>query len=125
VLQLVGELHVESSSFCEELEALEAMEVLEMPRFVIEGRREVLVIELLVCDAGNLMILMAVGENPIDDCKSPISLALLLAPAVTSVASFGETTPSWGPWRLTLSSGIAIGEASSASKQFNNAFARR
>ena len=100
------------------------MERLESPRFVIDGRRDVLVTALLVCDAGNLMMLMAVGENPIDDCKSPISLALLLVPAVT-VTSFGETTPSWGRLRLTRSSGIAIGLASSASKQFNNAFARR
>jgi hypothetical protein len=93
----------------------EVVEEVENPRLVMDGRREVLLIALLVCDAGNLMILIAVGENPIDDCKSP---------AVT-MASFGETTPSWGPWRLTLSSGIARGVASSASKQFNNAFARR
>jgi hypothetical protein len=103
---------------------LEVIEALEIPRFIIDGRRAVLTIALLVCDAGNLIMLMAVGENPIDDCKSPISLALLLLPAVI-LASFGVTTPSSSPWRLTLSSGIAIGAISSASKQFNNAFARR
>jgi hypothetical protein len=70
---------------------LEAIEALEIPRFIIDGRREVLTMALLVCDAGNLIMLMAVGENPIDD----------------------------------LSSDIAIGAVSSASKQFNNAFARR
>jgi hypothetical protein len=119
LLLLVGEVDDESSNFCE---ALEAIEALEIPRFIIDGRRAVLTIALLVCDAGNLIMLMAVGENPIDDCKSPISLALLLLAVI--VASFGVTTSSSSPWRLTLSSGIAVGAVSSASKQFNNAFAR-
>ena len=74
---------------------MEVLETLERDRWFIDGRRDVLVTAFLLCDAGNLMILLAVGENPIDDCKSPISLALLLVPAVI-VASFGETTSSWG-----------------------------
>ena len=53
-------------------------------RLPSDGRRALLTTDLLVCDAGSLIILIAVGENPIDDCRSPISLRLEpLVPAVT------------------------------------------
>lgn len=58
---------------------------------IIDGGRELLITAFRVCEAGNLIILIADGENPIDD----------------------------------LSSGVVNGEAASASRQFNNAFASR
>jgi len=70
-----GELDVELPGISLELEI----------RFGSDGRRR-LITAFLVCDAGNLIILMAVGENPIDDCRFPISLELeleLLLLAVT------------------------------------------
>jgi len=50
----------------------------------------------LASGAGDMLRLIAVGEKPIDDFRSPISLRLLVVPAVTlasSIETMGEIVP--------------------------------
>jgi len=75
----------------------------------------------VICGPSYLIKLMTAGENPIDDCRSPISLTLLV-PAASAESSDGVSLLR-GVSALTRSLCVTLGVASSASKQLSKALA--